>query len=140
MQAPISQRLGQFVGEGKPLPIGNRWRSRSTARKQADKCDCTFTVADKARAGFDTLAQEAARRKEDLISGDAVLRQGTVAQLVWYDEATGRRRVTFSCHFNLVSGSEEMTTANAHACNVLSLACYHPHVLRVRMRLGLRNS
>ena len=91
MEAPIAERLGAFVGNGKPLPTGNRWRRNDKTIKR----DYALTAAAKARAAFNEQAKAAARPKEELAPGDAVLCHGTLAALEWYDETTGRCGVRF---------------------------------------------
>ena len=56
-----------------------------------------FQRAIEDRASFTVEALEAARPREDLVPGDAVLCRGERARLDWYDEASGRCGVAFSC-------------------------------------------
>lgn len=92
MEALIAARLGEFIGDGRPLRTGSRWRSSDKTVKN----DYALTAAGKERIIFDVRATEAARPKEELAPGDAVLCRGKLATLAWFDEATGRCGVTFS--------------------------------------------
>ena len=88
METLIAARLGSFVGDGKPLPTGSRMRRNV-------QVDYALTAAGKERAGFDEEAEAAAKPREELVPGDAVLCRGSPATLEWHDAATGRCGVRF---------------------------------------------
>ena len=87
MILPVAKRLG---GDGSPLPTGSR-------KRQGAIKEYAFQKAIHGRVEFDRKAAEAARPREELQPGDAVLCRGELATLQWYDEASGRCGVTFSC-------------------------------------------
>ena len=94
LEAPIARRLGSTNA----LPTGSR-------KRRGKMQDYAFTKAIKDRVKIDAAAKEAARPREELAPGDAVLCRGELAKLEWYDAASGRCGVTFS-----YEGVEETVT------------------------------
>lgn len=86
MVDPIARRLG---GAGSRLQTGSRIRRGVPA-------PYAFQRAINDRVVFDEMAAEAARPREELAPGDAVLCRGELARLEWFDGPSGRCGVTFS--------------------------------------------
>lgn len=88
MIAPVAIRLGEFVGAGRPLPLGSRI-------KRGKRMDYAFEAAVKGRVIFDAKAAEAIKPKEELVPGNAVLCRGLLAHFEWFDEQSGECGIKF---------------------------------------------
>ena len=93
--APTRAAFGNQEGMAKRVSARLRVQRGKRSKRQGGR-PYAFDASIDQRATFDDQAVAAARPKDQLAVGDAVLCRGELARLAWYDESTGRCGVTFS--------------------------------------------
>ena len=76
--------------------LGNFWTKMRPPGPDGVRKPNMFRIAVEDRGVFDVEAVEAAKPKDDLAAGDAVLCRGELARLAWYNESTGACGVAFT--------------------------------------------